>query len=110
MLVKMRSNLYLNDTRYRANPLGTEIPDTVGGKQVVEWKPKDQREEGFYYLPRDVVIIGEADTAAAGSGHLGKEPVTLSELNKKPPAKGEPKTLSEMNKADPDPLGSKKLK
>lgn len=146
MLVKMRSNLYVNDTRYRASPGGTEIPDKIDGKQVVEWAPKDKRKENLYYLPQDVKIIDKdyrapdpeslpavnptqspppgptptegtnvdlVDDASTENveGHLGKEPVSLSELNKAAaPKSGDPKTLSELNKNNPDPLSSKKLK
>lgn len=142
MLVKMRSNLYVNDTRYRASPGGTEIPDQIDGKKVVEWAPKDKRKENLYYLPQDVKIIDKdyrapdpTDTPAvnptqspppgptptegtnvdlvddASTGHLQREPVALSELNKAAaPKASDPKTLSELNKNNPDPLSSKKLK
>jgi len=86
MKVLLKRDLFLAGRRFRQNPLGTEIPGKLDGKNVVLFSAWDRADEGQVPLPRDAKLFS-ADAPVEESPLLrsnahSDEPVALSQLPK----------------------------
>lgn len=81
MLVKLARNLVLNDTRYRADPRGTQVPDHIKGVPVVVEAPaaKDGKVPEHILLPKGTVLLSDKVVVPEDA----PEPDTLSAMSKK---------------------------
>jgi len=79
MLVKLKRDLYAGEVLYKARLSGTEMPDTVDGKPVVEHADPRPNSE-VSRLPRDAEIL----SAPIPVKDKAEAPVALSKLGKAP--------------------------
>jgi len=98
MKLILRRDLFLNGCRYRRDPYGTEVPDTVDGRKVVlhkDWKEGSND----IPLPRDAELFDPA------------KPVQVMQYDLLKPTKQKPIALSQMPKPEvPMPPVAKTVK
>lgn len=94
MIIKLKRDLFLGGTLFKASRFGTEIPDMIEGKPVVTataTKPKGEH----WVLPKDAVRLDELKEEKK----VPDQPLALSQMNT---TMAKPKSFVEAMKSDED--------